>query len=38
MNFPKDEDMCHQVDEFVSIDKLLLASTIYAKAIFKLAE
>lgn len=38
MNFPKDEDMCHQVDEFVSIDKLLLASTIYAKAIFKLAQ
>ncbi len=32
-NFPDDKDMCHQTDEFISIDKLLLACKIYAKAI-----
>lgn len=32
-NFPGDKDMCHQTDEFISIDKLLLACKIYAKAI-----
>ena len=36
MNFPKDKDMCHQVDEFIEINKLLLATNIYAKAIYKL--
>ena len=36
MNFPGDKDMCHQVDEFIEIDKLLLATNIYAKAIYKL--
>lgn len=36
MNFPGDEDMCHKVDEFVSIDKMMLATNIYAKAIYKL--
>lgn len=36
MNFPGDKDMCHQVDEFVEINKLLLATNIYAKAIYKL--
>lgn len=36
MNFPKDKDMCHQVDEFVEINKLLLTTNIYAKAIFEL--
>ena len=32
-NFPGDKDMCHQTDEFISIDKLLMACKIYAKAI-----
>jgi len=36
MNFPKDRDMCHQADEFIEINKLLLATNIYAKAIYKL--
>lgn len=36
MNFPKDKDMCHQADEFIEINKLLLATNIYAKAIFEL--
>lgn len=36
MNFPNDKDMCHQVDEFVDIDKLMFATNIYAKAIFEL--
>ena len=37
-NFPGDKDMCHQVDEYISIDKLLLSSKIYAKAIYELAK
>ena len=36
MNFPGDKDMCHQVDEFIDIDKLMLATNIYAKAIYEL--
>lgn len=36
MNFPGDNDMCHQVDEFIDIDKLMLATNIYAKAIYEL--
>lgn len=38
MVFPGDKDMCHQVDEYVEIDKLLLSTNIYAKAIYKLLE
>lgn len=38
MNFPNDQDMCHQVDEFVQIDKLLLACNIYAKAIYEMCQ
>lgn len=38
MNFPKDKDMCHQVDEFIDIDKLMLATNIYAKAIYSLMQ
>ena len=37
-NFPDDVDMCHQANEFVYIDKLILASKIYADAIFELAK
>ena len=36
MNFPGDEDMCHKSDEFVDIDKLILATNIYANAIYEL--
>jgi len=36
MNFPHDEDMCHKADEFIEINKLLLATSIYANAIYKL--
>lgn len=36
MNFPGDKDMCHQVDEFIDIDKLILSTNIYAKAIYDL--
>lgn len=35
-NFPGDKDMCHQTDEFIAIDKLLLSCKIYAKAIWAL--
>lgn len=35
-NFPGDTDMCHQANEFIDIDKLLLASKIYADAIYEL--
>ena len=37
-NLPGQKDMCHQTDEFISIDNLLLASKIYAKAIYELAD
>lgn len=36
-NFPGDQDMCHQTDEFIDIDKLILSCKIYAKAILALA-
>lgn len=35
---PGKNDMCHQVDEFVEIDDLILASKIYAEAIYELAK
>ncbi len=35
---PGDMDMCHQVDEYVEIDKLILASKIYAEAIYELSK
>lgn len=38
MNFPGDKDMCHQVDEFIEIDKLILSTNIYAKAIYELLQ
>ncbi len=37
-NMPGNKDMCHQVDEYIKIDDLLLASKIYAKAIYELAK
>ena len=36
MMLPKDEDMCHQVNEYVKIDNLLLATKIYAKTLYEL--
>ena len=35
-NLPDQKDMCHQTDEFISIDNLMLACEIYAKAIYEL--
>ena len=35
---PGDTDMCHQVDEFIDIDKLMQASYIYANAIYELSK
>lgn len=37
-NMPNDEDMCHKVDEFISIDNLILSCKIYAEAIYELAK
>jgi succinyl-diaminopimelate desuccinylase len=36
-NFPRNTDMCHQTDEFIDIDNLILSCKIYAKAITKLS-
>lgn len=38
MNMPGEKDICHQVDEFVDIEKLMLSAKIYEKAIFELAK
>ena len=38
LTMPGDLDMCHQVDEFVEVDKLILASKIYAEAIYELGK
>lgn len=35
-NLPGQKDMCHQTDEFISIDNLILACNIYCKAIYEL--
>lgn len=37
-NMPGHPDMCHQVDEFISIENLILSSKIYAEAIYELAK
>ena len=37
-NFPGCKDMCHQTDEFIDIDNLILSCKIYAKAILELAK
>lgn len=37
-NFPGHKDMCHQTDEFIEIESLLLACKIYAKAILELGK
>ena len=33
---PNDKDMCHQTDEFISIDNLVFCTKVYAEAILKL--
>ena len=38
LTMPGDMDMCHQVDEYVEIDKLILATKIYAEAIYELGK
>ncbi len=35
-NFPGNQDMCHQTDEYIAIDQLLLSCKIYTKAILAL--
>lgn len=35
-NLPGQKDMCHQTDEFISIDNLILSYEIYCRAISKL--
>ena len=37
-NMPGNKDMCHQVDEYIKIDDLILASKIYAEAIYELSK
>ena len=37
-NFPNNKDMCHQTDEFIKIDDLLLACKIYTKAVQRLGD
>lgn len=36
-NMPGNKDMCHQIDEFITIDNLLLSTKIYARAIKELS-
>lgn len=37
-NFPGNKDMCHQTDEFIDIDNLLLSCKIYVKAVLELGK
>lgn len=37
-NMPEQEDMCHQVNEFIDLDNLILSTKIYAQAIYELAK
>lgn len=37
-NLPGQKDMCHQTDEFISVDNLLFACKVYAKAIGELSQ
>lgn len=38
MTMPGDKDMCHQANEFIEIDKLILSAKIYAEAIYELSK
>ncbi|MGI6012551.1 MAG: dipeptidase PepV [Ruminococcus sp.] len=35
--FPGDPDLCHQADEYIAVDRLMLASAIYEDALRRLA-
>ncbi|MDX9888369.1 MAG: dipeptidase PepV [Anaerovoracaceae bacterium] len=37
-SFPGDEEVAHQKDEYMDIDKLMLAAAIYAQAIYELTK
>ena len=37
-NMPGNKDMCHQADEFINIEDLIMASKIYAEAIYELSK
>ena len=36
-NFPGDEDMAHQADEYIDLDRMMTAAKIYANALIRLA-
>ena len=38
MTMPGDKDMCHQADEYIDINKFILATKIYAEAIYELSK
>ena len=38
MTMPGDKDMCHQVDEYIDINKFILSAKIYAEAIYELSK
>lgn len=37
-NMPHEKDLCHQTDEYIKIDNLIISAKIYANAIYKLLE
>ena len=37
-NMPHEKDLCHQADENIKIDNLIISAKIYANAIYKLME
>ena len=37
-NMPGNKDMCHQADEFINIENLIMTSKIYAEAIYELSK
>lgn len=37
-NMPGNKDMCHQANEFINIEDLIMSSKIYAEAIYELAK
>lgn len=36
--FPEDQDLCHQPNEYIAIERLVLLSQIYARAMYELAK
>ncbi len=35
--FPDEEDLAHQADEFITVQRMLLAAKVYANALLRLA-